>query len=606
MFETYRKLLDLMDRRERRRFFLLLGMILVTSFVEMLSIAAILPFLAVVANPEIIDSNRILATIYTTFGFTSKNSFLIAIGTMSFLVLVFGMLFSIFTQYAISRFTAMRGFSIARRLMRGYLRQPYSWYLSQHSANIEATVLMEAPEVCNQCMMPAMRMIAQGAVAFFLVCLLVAAQPMAALAAAVLIGGTYVLIYMVVRKLLMRMGEQRQEATHAKFKIAGEALGGVKDVKLLGLEDAYIRRFDRPVYEEAIAFATMGVVSEMPRDALRAIALGGILFFVVFLLIRGDGNLATVLPILGLYAFAGLRLLPALQAIYYGLTSVRFSQPVLEKIHAEMQAMRPYFAEDATALKGRVEPPAMRLRERLELVGVHYAYPNAERGALVGLDLSIPARTTVGIVGGTGAGKTTAVDLMLGLLRPQQGAVVVDGVPVTDEAVRGWQRSIGYVPQQIFLTDDTVVANIAFGIEPEAIDMAAVQRAARIAELHKFVTQELPLGYQTTLGERGVRLSGGQRQRIGIARALYHDPDVLVLDEATSALDNLTERAVMDAVHNLGHEKTIIMIAHRLSTVRDSDCIFMLEKGRVVARGSYDELSETSAEFRKLVSGGRE
>jgi ABC-type multidrug transport system fused ATPase/permease subunit len=211
----------------------------------------------------------------------------------------------------------------------------------------------------------------------------------------------------------------------------------------------------------------------------------------------------------------------------------------------------------------------------------------------------------VGIVGGTGAGKTTAVDVLLGLLRPQQGALVVDGVEVTDDKVRSWQKSVGYVPQQIFLTDDTVAANIAFGVPPKAIDMAAVERAARIAEMHDFVTRELPDGYATTLGERGVRLSGGQRQRIGIARALYHDPDVLVLDEATSALDNLTERAVMDAVHNLGGKKTIVMIAHRLSTVRDCDRIFLLEQGRVVAQGSYDALVESNAEFRRLVSGGR-
>ena len=204
--------------------------------------------------------------------------------------------------------------------------------------------------------------------------------------------------------------------------------------------------------------------------------------------------------------------------------------------------------------------------------------------------MTIPARTTVGLVGGTGAGKTTVVDLVLGLLEPTKGTIRVDGVPVTAANRRAWQRTIGYVPQAIFLTDESVAANIAFGLPPEAIDRAAVERAARIAELHDFVTAELPQGYDTPVGERGVRLSGGQRQRIGIARALYHDPDVLILDEATSALDNLTEKAVMDAVHNLGHAKTIVLIAHRLSTVRACDTIFMMEQGRVVAQGRYDEL----------------
>ena len=231
---------------------------------------------------------------------------------------------------------------------------------------------------------------------------------------------------------------------------------------------------------------------------------------------------------------------------------------------------------------------------------MHFTYPEAERPALQGLSLLVPARTTVGIVGGTGAGKTTAVDIMLGLLDPTQGRLLVDGVPITRDNRRDWQRSIGYVPQQIFLTDASVAANIAFGLPPAAIDQAAVERAARTAELHDFVIGELPEGYATLVGERGVRLSGGQRQRIGIARALYHDPDVLILDEATSALDNLTEKAVMDAVHNLGHAKTIVMIAHRLTTVRDCDIIFMLEQGRVVASGSYDELIAHSRQFRAL------
>jgi ATP-binding cassette, subfamily B, bacterial PglK len=242
----------------------------------------------------------------------------------------------------------------------------------------------------------------------------------------------------------------------------------------------------------------------------------------------------------------------------------------------------------------------LRLNRTLVLEGISYAYPAAERQAITGLDLAIAAKSRVGIVGGTGAGKTTAVDIMLGLLEPQQGTLLVDGIPITRENRLAWQRSIGYVPQQIFLSDDTVAGNIAFGRKPSDIDRAAVERAARTAELHDFVMRELPEGYDTFVGERGVRLSGGQRQRIGIARALYHDPDVLILDEATSALDNLTERAVMDAVHNLGHAKTIVMIAHRLSTVRDCDIIFMLENGRVIASGSYDELLENNRQFRAL------
>jgi len=601
MIETFRKLLDLLTARERKRFYLLFVMMMVSGLVEMATISAMFPFLAIVANPGIVETNAILAGIYGFLGFTEVKSFLAFVGAGVFVIVVFGLLFATLTQYVIYRFAAMRGATIGRRLLRGYLHQPYAWFLNQHSAKMGASILSEVNEVIQRCMLPAMKVLSQGVVAVLLIGLLLVAEPVAAITASVLIGGIYALIYALVRKRIVRMGRQRKRAVEEKHKVTGEAIGGVKDVKLMGLEDVFVRRYELPSVQAALAKAAVDAMSEVPRNTLRAVMLGGILFYVIVLLMRGDGDITALLPILGLYAFAGMRLLPALQQIYVSLTQMRFVSPVLDRLHADITGnLIP--ADEAS--EGPNQPP-MRLRERLQLSNVHYGYPNAERSALDGLDLTIPARSTVGIVGGTGAGKTTAVDVILGLLRPQQGALVVDGVPVTDAAMRGWQKSIGYVPQHIFLIDDTVAANIAFGIDPRKIDLAMIERVARISELHDFVLNELPKGYDTMLGERGVRLSGGQRQRIGIARALYHDPDVLVLDEATSALDNLTERAVMDAVHNLGREKTIVMIAHRLSTVRDCDRIFLLDHGRVTAEGDYDSLVESNAEFRRLVSGIR-
>jgi ABC-type multidrug transport system fused ATPase/permease subunit len=600
MFETYRKLAELLSRRERRQLHLLYAMMIVSAVVEMFTIAALFPFLAIVAKPQMIESNAKLSAVYHALGFTTVDGFLIFAGAVVFGIVFFGLIFATVTQYAIYRYTAMRGYTIGGRVLRGYLTQPYAWFLNQHSADLGATVLTEVSEVVQRSMLPAMKLIAQAAVALLLALLLLAVDPVAAASAALLLGGSYGLVYVFVRTRLARMGRVRRMANQVKYKAAGEAIGGIKDVKLLHLEEAFLKRYERPALRAAEANAAIGVAAEAPRNVLRAIALGGILFFVLVMLTRGDTDMSAVLPVLGLYAFAGIRLLPALQQIYASIASMRFTKPVLDKLHADVMES---LAAAPKALPADV--PALPLNERLELRNVRYAYPNVERGALDGFDIAIPARTTVGVVGGTGAGKTTAVDVILGLLRPQVGALFVDGVEVTDDKVRGWQRSVGYVPQHIFLTDENVAANIAFGVDPGKIDMAAVERAARVAELHDFVLHELPEGYGTLLGERGIRLSGGQRQRVGIARALYHEPDVLVLDEATSALDNLTERAVMDAVHNLGGKKTIIMIAHRLSTVRDCDRIFLLERGRVVAEGSYDQLVETNDEFRRLVSGGR-
>jgi ATP-binding cassette, subfamily B, bacterial PglK len=312
------------------------------------------------------------------------------------------------------------------------------------------------------------------------------------------------------------------------------------------------------------------------------------------------GNLQKALPVLALYAMAGYRLLPALQQVYAQLTNLRFAGPTLDRLHADITQLEPSSTRAGDAAAGSRLP----LRKELVLENVSYSYPGTERPVLDNLTLHIPAGTTVGLVGATGSGKTTTVDVILGLLRPQMGRVLVDSTVITDQNVRDWQRIIGYVPQSVYLSDESIAANIAFGQTKDQIDMAAVERAARIAHLHDFVTGELKHGYETRVGDRGIRLSGGQLQRIGIARALYHDPEVLILDEATSALDTVTESLVMNTVHDLAQRKTIIIIAHRLSTVRKCDQIFVLESGKVVERGTFDSLLERDFRFQALVVSG--
>jgi len=308
---------------------------------------------------------------------------------------------------------------------------------------------------------------------------------------------------------------------------------------------------------------------------------------------RDSGSLQDALPVVSLYALAGYRLMPALQALYVNLSALRFIGSTLDQLHQELRTLAPP--------PGRyVASEPMRLDREVSLENIVYQYPRAPAPSLENVTIHVPARSTVGLVGVTGSGKTTVVDIILGLLQPQSGRLVVDGTAITADHRRAWQASIGYVPQHIFLADETVEANIAFGIAERNIDRAAVERAARVANLHDFIVEGMPSGYQTRVGERGVRLSGGQRQRIGIARALYRNPLLLILDEATSALDNLTEHVVMDAVRNLGRETTIIVIAHRLSTVRECDRIFLLDKGCVVAAGTYDELVDTNEVFRNM------
>jgi ABC-type multidrug transport system fused ATPase/permease subunit len=311
---------------------------------------------------------------------------------------------------------------------------------------------------------------------------------------------------------------------------------------------------------------------------------------------QSGSGLGDTIPLIGLFAFAGQRLMPALQQLYKGLTQVRYGAAAVASLHANLR-------ENAVGEELPTIPPkGLGLRRELRLDRVSYTYPNADGAGLSGISLSIQSGEKIGIVGSTGAGKTTFADLVLGLLVAQSGSLSVDGTPVTNENRRAWQQSVGYVPQDIFLTDANLAENIALGVVPAEIDQARVEHCARLAQLDGFINSELPHRYETTVGERGVRLSGGQRQRIGIARALYHDADLIVFDEATSALDNLTERDLMAAIETLPGDKTIMMIAHRLSTVRICDRILLLEKGRVAGFGSWDALVATNEKFRKLAN----
>jgi ABC-type multidrug transport system fused ATPase/permease subunit len=595
--QTLKKLFALLTPPERNRAGMLMSMILVMAFLDMLGVASVLPFLAVLANPELVQSNALLNIMFTIsrrIGVHSTDQFLFALGVLVFALLVISLAFKALTNYAQLRFTQMREYSIGKRIVEGYLHQPYSWFLSRHSADLGKTILSEVGTVITNGFSPMMALTAQGAVAIALLMLLLLIDPKLALIVGLTLAAAYSLIFKAARGLLHRIGIQRLAANQARFTAVSEAFGAAKEVKIGGLEQAYIQRFSVPAQIFARNQATAAVITQLPRFAIEAIAFGGMLLVVLYLMVR-SGTFASALPIIGLYAFAGYRLMPALQQIYGAVTQLRFVGPALDALHTELMSLQPPYPNTGQ--------DAIVFDQVITLNRVHYSYPNAAQPMLKNLSLTIPAKSTVGLVGATGSGKTTTVDVILGLLQPQKGTLAVDGQLITKQNCNSWQRGIGYVPQKIYLADDTVAANIAFGLDARDINQEAVERAAKIANLHEFVVNELPQQYQTTLGERGIRLSGGQCQRIGIARALYHSPKVLILDEATSALDNLTEQAVMEAVQNLGHEITIILIAHRLSTVKSCDTIFLMEKGELSAKGTFQELKQANEQFRAMVLG---
>lgn len=600
MLETYRKLYELLDARERKITLLVFITMLLVALFEAVGVASVMPFIAVVANPEVVETNRHLAAIYQWLGFESTDAFMFFLG-VTFLVLIVGsIILRAFGFWIQVRFSQKRNYAWSCRLVEMYLKRPYEWFLGQHSGNLGSSVLSEVNRTVDGALFPAMQLISQAFVACLLIILMLAVDPILAMSVAAVLGGAYILTYLLVRRSLSHMGEEIQKTNRLRYKLSHEMFGGIKDVKVYGLEKPFLTSFRQPSLVFALRQIGVRTVSELPSFVMQALVFGGILIVLLYFL-KDRGGLEAALPVVSLYALAGYRLMPALQSMYKQLSELRFNKPALDAVH---QAFTEADIKDESleTTEASSLESAMGLKQSLLIEYVTYAYPGMERAALNKVTIEIAALSTVGLVGHTGSGKTTLVDVILGLLVPSKGSLVVDGVQIEDKNRRKWQKSIGYVPQQIFLSDDTVAANIAFGIPPDKIDHEAVVRASRVANLHDFVMQDLQNGYDTIVGERGVRLSGGQRQRIGIARALYRDPDILVLDEATSALDNLTELAVMEAVHRLSRQKTIILIAHRLSTVMSCDNIFYLERGEVIASGRYEELLENNSQFRRLAA----
>jgi ABC-type multidrug transport system fused ATPase/permease subunit len=572
-------------------------MTLLLGIIESAGVASIMPFVAVLANPSIVETNWYLSTVYDWLEFDTTQDFLFFLGLVVLVAIIASTGFRALTTWAMLRFVSMRNYTLSRRLFEGYLRRPYAWFLGHHSADLGKTVLSEVSHVIGGALVPTMQFIVQGVTVIFMIVMLLIVDAWLALTVSVVLGGAYCLIFWMSRRHLNHLGQERVRANRERFKLSSEAFGAIKDVKLLGLEPIFLRRFAKQSRLYLRYQVVSDMISQLPYYAIYAIAFTGIMLILQYQLLS-RGSLQHALPLVALYVLAGTRLLPALQQVYRNGSKLRFAKPALDNLHRDLVEGVVAHQDDATPTTGS---NCLDLREQLELRHIRYCYPGVSIPALDNVSLTIPVRTSVGLVGQTGAGKTTLVDVILGLLDPDDGQLLVNGTVITQANKRSWQQRIGYVPQQIFLADDSVAANIAFGIPAGEVDRAAVEAAAHIANLHEFVMHDLDRGYETRIGERGVRLSGGERQRVGIARALYRKPDLLIMDEATSALDNITERAVMDAVANLLGQMTVILIAHRLTTVRQCDIIFLLERGRIIARGAYNDLLAGSARFREMV-----
>jgi ATP-binding cassette subfamily B protein len=562
---------------------------LVGTFMEMMTLGAVLPFLTMLLSPEAALHNPRVSRIVQLLGIPSDDVLRsITIGFIA--VVLLGGASRLTLVWATHRMSYLIGTDLSCEVYRRTLYQPFSVHASRNSSQLISTITKKVLQTTHvlQLLLTAMT---AAVMAIGIVTALLLIDPSIAMLAALTFGGGYVITARIVRRGLSRNSKRIKEGSIQLIKSLQEGLGGIRDVVLDSTQEAHLtayRRVDRPLRQ---AIASNGFIAGSPRVVMDTFGICCIAIL-AYVLTQRQTLGGSALSTLGVLAIGAQRLLPSFQNIFSGYAGVVGHQASLAELAGLLEQPIP-----AHALEPIAAP--LEFRSEIRFNQVHFRYLGDGPWILEDVNLVIPRGSRVGIVGKTGSGKSTALDLLMGLLDPTSGRILVDGVEISGAYGRSWQQTIAHVPQSIFLTDASIAENIAFGVHPKKIDMERVRRAARIAHVDEFIESQ-PQGYQTEVGERGVRLSGGQRQRMGIARALYKQATVLVFDEATSALDNATERELMDAIEHLSRDLTILMIAHRLSTVERCDRIIVLEKGRVVADDTHTKLLETSEQFRVL------
>lgn len=572
--------LSLFEGRERSKLFLLLIGMFFMGLLEVVGVASITPFIAVVANPEIIHENSYLKFIYDYFNFDNENSFLQGLGLFALFLVIFSNMFSAFINWQIVSFSRNQAHIVASKLLGNYLFQPYLFFTGKNTADLAKNILSEVDRTINGLVLPGLMGISRAAIAVFILIFVLYISPILALISFTVLGGVYGFIFILIKKRLHAYGTSTSECDEKRYKVANESMTGIKELKLHHMESTFLEQFKIPSKNRAKLMTYSQLASILPRYLLDTIAFGAIILMITIMVGLGKESYE-IIPIVTIFAFAGYRLLPALQQIYASSSQVKFNFPALNILVKDFSEV----ALVASKSKDNFKP--MRFSKKIRIQNLYFSYPEIQSSVLSNVNLEIDINTTVGFVGATGSGKTTLIDILLGLLSPRSGQIVVDDVILNENNISEWQQIIGYVPQDIFLIDDTIELNIAFGINNP--DFTRLKNAAFLAGLDDFING-LPEGYQTMVGERGVRLSGGQRQRIAIARALYNNPKILIFDEATSSLDVETENVIMNAISSLAHKKTILMIAHRLTTLKDCDKIYLLENNTIKPPVTYSEL----------------
>lgn len=580
-----------LSRRRQRQFGVLLGLMVISAFAEVVSLGAVLPFIGILTAPERVFNHPVVADLAQALGIATADQLVLPLTIVFATAALIAGAIRIFLLWVTTRLAVVSGADLSIEVYRRTLYQPYWVHAARNSSDTISGITSKVNITVFGVLLPLLTLISSFVLLAAVMIALIVIDPVIALVAIVGFGASYGLVTWLTRRRLERNSLRIAFEQTQVIKALQEGLGGIRDVLLDGTQPIYCdvyRQADHPLRQ---AHGNNIFIGGSPRFAMEA--LGMVLIAVLaYVLSRHAGGVATALPALGALALGAQRLLPALQQIYSAWASIVGSRASLAGTIELLDQPLP-----ADVLQPTSAP--LRFQKDIRFNAVRFRYTNDGPWVLDGLNLVISKGARVGFVGSTGSGKSTTLDLLMGLLMPTQGVLLVDGHPIRGKRIRAWQRTIAHVPQNIFLADTTLAENIAFGVPRGDIDMDRVRQVARQAQIAEFI-ESRPEGYNAYVGERGIRLSGGQRQRIGIARALYKQATVLVFDEATSALDNATEQSVMDAITALNRDLTVLLIAHRLTTVRRCDSIVELEGGRVVAQGTYDQLLERSPSFRSI------
>jgi ABC-type multidrug transport system fused ATPase/permease subunit len=555
-------------------------LMLTTSVLETFSLGLVVPAVGLLVQPNYVEQFPLLNKF---LGNPSESQF--AVIAMCFLVTVYVLksVFLVWSNWIQFGYSTLVTARIGRELFEKYLRQPYQFHLQRNSSALIRNA-QGVSSFMGGVFEPLLTLISDSLITFGLFALLIRLEPVGSLSTVIVFGLCAISFRQFTRRRIRHWGEAQNVHRQMLIQHLQQGFGGVKDVKIFGREDYFVTEYADHLIRNAAVLRRFSVLQMLPRTSLEVLTILGLAVLVSTMVVSGR-QLVDVLPVLGLFGAAAFRLVPAISRMVAMIQSISVNRPVVRELYVDLGLDAPR-TERWQSHDG--------FRSEIAVESVFFTYENAPSTALQDVSIKVKRGEAVGLVGPSGSGKSTLVDVLLGLLKPTAGGVAVDGIDIS-QRLRWWQDQIGYVPQSIFLTDDTLRRNVAFGLPKNEIDDEAVRSAIRAAQLEEFI-ESLPLGLETVVGERGVRLSGGQRQRIGIARALYHNPEVLVLDEATSSLDMETEHGVMQAVQALQGDKTVIIVAHRLSTVEYCDRLYRLENARVVDEGTFSEVMNRSRE----------